>query len=222
MKQSEMKTHLQQNLGNRSISALETDWLNFALQDTAALRNWRKMKVLDSTSVKTVANKLYYPVPNRTKTVLDAIYMSGSNSRPLKYITPEEYRDAFSSPTDSGGGPVKYYTYEGEYIKLYPTPATTGIPIELFLTQWPIPFDTNADDNNPLGSLLDLAVIARATVWGATAMRDFQTRNFFNNIFGKQCKRIAVSDGNFQDWTPQYASKQNLRNRTSGLSVPAI
>jgi len=221
MKQSEMKTHLQQNLGNRSISSLETDWLNFALQDTAALRNWRKMKVLDSTTVKTVPNKLYYPVPNRTKTVLDAIYMDGTNSTPLIYITPEDYRDAFSSPVDSGGGRVRYYTYEGNYIKLYPMP-DDSIPIELFLTQWPTPFNTNVDDDNPLGDLLDLAVIARATVWGATAMRDFQTRNFFNNIFGKQCKRIAVSDGNFQDWTPQYASKQNLRNRESGLVVPAI
>lgn len=217
MKRSELITHITRNLGNRSndVTTYGIDWLNFALQDLAAIRNWRCMKELDENSLKTVAGRLYYAMPQNIKDVLEVHYIDESMSRPLVYVEPVKFRNLYMHPENDGQSRPEKWTREGDFIKLYPIPSETGKPIHMFCVKWPTEFNSTDDTENPLEKL-DYALIARACVYGASSEADWGKRQVFSNICDKQVKKLARYDGPPSDYTPVYAGQQMVTRRRKG------
>ncbi|MFH1614872.1 MAG: hypothetical protein ABIG61_07300 [Planctomycetota bacterium] len=217
MKRSELITHITRNLGNRSndVTTYGVDWLNFALQDLAAIRNWRSMKQLDENSLKTVEGRLLYAMPTNIKDILEVHYVDEVMSKPLEYYTPVDFRKSFPHPENDGNGDPDIYTWESEHIKLYPIPSETGKQVHLFCVRWPTEFNSTDDDENPLDKL-DYALIARACAYGATAEGDWAKRQVFTNICDAQVKKLARSDGHPSDYTPVWAARQTASRKRRG------
>ena len=140
MLRSELDKHLNKLLGSRSgpdaFSDTErVDFLNFALEDAASIRDWRSMRIFDTDSVKTVAGRVEAELPKNIKHVLGggAMYIRGALSHTLSYITPENFHKLYPEPISYGTGIPDVYTWEGlTTIKFHKVPSVSGIPIHLW------------------------------------------------------------------------------------------
>jgi len=215
---------VKKNLGNRG--NLETTdiliWLNWAMRDTASIRNWRIMQILDQTSVQTRIGAHWYALPPEVKDILGYVhYDDETQSRTLTYKQPHVFRRLWPHPESDGQNRPEFYTIEGSYLKLYPIP-NEARKLHIFCAKWPIPFDVNSDEECPLGDL-DQAIICLATSYGARQHKDWERMTVHKKDYIKLCKQYARIDGPPSDWTPQYASERIARQVSgSGLVVPAL
>lgn len=222
MTRSEMEAHILLNVGNRTdLGTYDTDWLNWALQDAASIRNWRDMKRPVANAIQTRADGLWYALPPDIKDLLNVTYIDGAASHPLTYKPPEMFDAVFPRPEATGGGIPQFYTWQGDWIKLYPIPSEDRVHIDIFAAFWPDEFDSDVDDENPL-KRLDAALIAQATAYAFRAYREWERAIHREAEFFRLIKRYARSDGTVSDWTPQYASER-LKDRmgTHKFVVPA-
>lgn len=213
MKRSEMIEQIKKGLGNRSgiTDATVLVWLNWALTDTASLYNWKDMKQYD-LSIKTVAGKDWYAMPQNIKDVLSVVYKDGSSSRTVHYVPPEEYRKNYMSPENDGNAKPYHYTIDGNIFRMYPLASEGNKPIEMFVVKWPDEFKASEDAECPL-ERLDQALIARSISIGARITGEWDKMNVHGNVWRKQVKRIAETQLYPEDYTPQYASQRIVRHR---------
>ena len=80
MIKSEIEAQITLNLGNRTeLNIHRLTWLNWALEDTASVRNWNSMKEWDKNSIRTVEGQMAYPFPAQTKDVMSVKFANDSD-----------------------------------------------------------------------------------------------------------------------------------------------
>lgn len=220
MKRTNMIDHVKLNVGNRTgIDSEIDDYLDWAIEDMASIRNWRCMKEWDTTNLKTRAETMHYELPPDVKDLLRVKYVDGVMTRTLKFVDPDHYHELWPHPENDGAGYPEIYTWEGDYLEIYPLASETGNPIHVFGAFWPDPFDDDQDEW-PI-ERTEKVGIARATQFAFEALKDMEWAYFWEQKFLKRLKRAARNDGNPSDWTPRWASVRMQRYRTTGyLSVP--
>jgi len=204
MTRTQLRSHVTFNLGNRSdMDSQVNDYLDWSLEDAASLRNWRDMLRHDET-MRTAEDKVHYPTPLLLKDILECRYVNEGMSQPLTYLDPVTFRQLYPHPESDGASIPGVYTWEADYIKIYPLAAETGLPLELYCSFWPSPFDTD-DDVCPI-SRIDRALIAAATAYAYESLRDTQWTFYWRKQFMDHLRRAGRAEGPPSAWTPAYAS----------------
>ncbi len=223
LKRSDLVSHVTLNLGNRNnLSTYILTWINWAIQDTASVFNWRSMKKL-LDQLRTESGKVWYPMPANIKDITDVSIIDGSSTISLTYKPPDVFRKQFPHPEEDGNSTPVYYTWEGEYLRFYPLCDDDNLPIYIMAALWPEELTTDNDAFCPLPKL-EQEIISRATYIGAKATGDtIKMRTFSPDSWLRGIGRIARVDGHPSDWTPQYASERVTRDyRTGEFRVPPL
>lgn len=218
MKRSEMATQLKLAYGNRSeLDTHRTTWLNWAMQDTAAVRNWADMIVrhrdANNEWLKTVEGYQYYELPLNTKDILSVIYRDGSSTCILKYLSEREFDTQYPNPADVGNSTPQEYTRRGDEIELFPWPSEAGKDIEIRAVIWPADFTDAADEECALGRL-EHGIIAQAAAYAYRVTRDWDMMKIMHGEWWSIVKRQAQAEGEPADWQPRWGS---VPSRTRGL-----
>jgi len=223
MTRSELRTHVLANLGNNrtNLNSLVNDWLDWALEDIASVRNWKDMKVLDTDSLHTVTGRVWYSFPKEVKDITNVRYVNDSLSRSLVYKDWDMFQKEFPHPDQDGQSDPVYYTLWGDNFQMYPLASESNKAIELMLVKWPDVMEADGDEF-PLPRL-EKAAIARASAYAFGSLRDMKMSSFHDGKFWSMLKRQARSEGTVMDWTLVYASERlSGRWGRSGLSVPPL
>ena len=216
-----MEAHVRLNLGNRAniTEANIIDWLNFSLEDMTEVFNWKAMLDLDTNTVKTRADANWYAMPQRVKDIFNVEYVDGINSRTLIYKKPDILLKQTPHPENDGSDIPFWYTWQGDYLKLYPRASLAGKQIQIFCLKWPERFDANEDAKCPLPRM-EKTLIARASWYGATTLMDFKKIQVYISRYNKGMKRAAQSETNISDFVLRYGTQRlSARTEQEGLHV---
>ncbi len=207
LKRSEMIEQINLGLGSKAniTPAVILPWLNFALQDTAAVFNWRDLKEVDE-SIKTVVGKDYYAMPKNTKDIMTVTYKDAAQSYVLRYLRPDKYRQLIPAPEVYGTAHPLYYTWEPPFLRFYPLISEAGKTIEIYRTKWPEPFNLIDDVECPIQNI-EQGIIARAIAIGARWTGENDKMQINNNVWQKQVKRFARPELYPTDYTPIYGAE---------------
>ena len=220
LKRSEIKSLISLNLGNRTSLDDETlSWMNFALHDIASMHNWREMLVDDRNTIKTVAGLGDYAPPPNTKDISDVRYVDDSLSKSLIYKTPVEMRKQFSHPESDGYSYPVYYTWDGEFIRLYPWPQVANKNLWVRYFRWPDDFSDYTDEECPIPRA-EQAIIALATAYGYEAVGEMEKQMQWKNRYLEHIHKIIPSDDGVQtDHIRVYGSQRMHSGRSSDSFV---
>jgi hypothetical protein len=201
---TQMAALVRLNIGNRTdINTQINTFLDWSLEDISQLRNWRDMKELDNTTIRTRTGGAYYPLPARIKDILDCRLVDGASSAPLIYVPPVEFRKRWPSPDTTGNSSPEYYTRDGDYWMPYPLPDTDGLVVELFMARYPEPLE---HDNSPCPLFqMEKALVASATAYCFGALKEPEQEIVWLGKMGRILRRMARVDGNPSDWTFKWA-----------------
>jgi len=220
MNRTQLIAQVKLNIGNRTdLDSRIDEWLDWSIEDIASVRNWRSMKVWDTDTLKTREGGMHYSLPPLVKDFLRVKYIDGSMTRTLRYIDPDHYHRLYPHPETTGNGFPAIYTWEGDYLEIYPLASVSNKPIHMFIAKWPPPFDDDA--NLCPFDRLDKVVVARASYYAHQALDNLIRKREFEIEFLQGVKIAGRIDGNPTDWTPKYASIRMSGYRTRDyLSVP--
>lgn len=205
MTRAQLRTQVKLNIGNRTdLDDRINEWLDWSIEDVASIRNWRSMKIWDTDTLKTRAGGSHYSLPPRVKDILRCKYIDESMTRTLTYMEPDHYHRLYPQPERYGSGFPRIYTWEGDFLEIYPLASVSNKPIHMFITKWPPPFDD--DENLCPFRRLEKIVIARTSFYAHQALDNLARKREFELEFLQGVKLMGRIDGNPTDWTPRYAS----------------
>ncbi len=214
MTRSQMNTLVKQGYGNRSdLDTHRTSWLNWALHDTASVRNWDDMIQRNREAVKTKVGQAYYPLPGRTKDIIRVIYRDGSNTCTLKYMQEGDFDLAYPNPSEAGNGYPTLYVKRGNEFQLHPQPSVGKAIIELHIALWPEDFDDTTDVESPL-QRLDHALVNQAIAYAFSFVREWDQSQRYHHEWWKILRRAARAEGEPSNWQPVWGQSVRLQADT--------
>lgn len=204
----EMIAHVDGHLGNPSnIDASQRiDWLNWALEDIASVRNWRSMKVV--TRIPMVVGRAQYELDEDIVDITNCVYKYETSGYSMHYMTPDEFATAFPNPEETGQGFPRHYTWEANELRVYPFASNAEDEIEITVILWPTRFDTDFNAACPLRKL-EPAIIFQAASYGAKRYSMWKRAAAFEREAMKIAKRRGRMEGEPKTWTPAWGTTRN-------------
>ncbi len=222
---TQLLAHVRANLGSATDLASDTrviDWINWAVEDTASVRNWADMKRWVRNEMTTQEGVHAYPLPIRTKDILTVKFYEGTSSTSPFYVEPDLFDKRFPDPQSRGNGTPAFYTWDEDGLKFSQAFSDTGIAVHLHLALWPELFTSGEEDMLCPLSRLEPAIVALATAYGFDTRSEPEKCMYWTRNWWKSVRRRAHAERTRSDWTLRYASIRVRDRARDAFDVPPL